>query len=765
MRHIVAAAMVGGVLVLPGAMSGLRIEGTAMAAGGYAGGWGLSGALGPLGGAHTCCGIDPSPIPVQGVGSVTAVAAGQSHGLALRSDGTVLAWGDDSFGQLGNGRASGTSPHPTRVPGLDHVTAITAGSTYSLAMRSDGTVWAWGTNAFGNLGDGTNTARASPVKVSGLTGVTKIAAADALSVALKFDGTVWDWGFNDSGQLGNGTRKDSPVPVQVQGLTGMVAIAAAGEHALAVGSNGAVWIWGDLSNGTGPYTLTPKVVSGLTGIVGVASAGNADFALKADGTVWRWIGDGTGGTDHAPAQVSGLRDITAIAASGGHQLALDRNGNVWGWGANRQGQAGSGKATLTGCQCVPNPVKVPRVHAATGIAAGIYDSLVVTAAPVVAQKPPAPHLCVHAAKGVLLAGDSLSSLLPAQSGRIVAIDSGSYNPTTGYHDCNGAVTALTVAGRAAWTAPVPFAGEAAVDEAAGRVFVVSIGSQKTKTPTSIISLDARTGRRLKSMSIGIPPAKASPPVALGVDERTYRLFAVTGHTVRMIAVTRGVVLRTEQVPTAASAVAVDERAGRVYVIGSSVTTLDSGTGDVVWAEALPAGTLAPGLSDVGVDELTGRLFVCLSGELGSHPTSNAHGTVNMFDARTGRLLHRYDLGAYLALADVVVDAPARRVLIMEITNTSTRTEVREAQTGVLLRRLSVVLGAASVDPQSGLIYTLTDPRQINGVGILNPFGWRMVRTVKIGKAISFVLRDRPARRVFLIDVRGNRDMALRSFAA
>jgi alpha-tubulin suppressor-like RCC1 family protein len=763
MRRFVVMVVVAATLTLPGMARGVESGNIAAAAGGYAGGWGLSSDLGSLGGSSTCCGLDPSPLPVQGVDSVTAVAAGQSHSLALRSDGTVWAWGDDSSDQLGNGKTSGRSVHPSRVPGLDHVTALAAGSTYSLARRSDGTVRAWGSNTFGNLGDGTTTTRAGPVQVSALTGITKIAAANALSVALRSDGTVWDWGFNDSGQLGNGTRHDSAVPVQVQGLNGMVAIAAAGEHALAVGSNGAVWIWGDLSNGTGPYTLTPKVVSGLTNVIAVASAGNTDLALKADGTVWRWIGDGTGGTDHTPAQVAGVSSIAAIAASGGHELALGKNGNVWGWGANLQGQAGSGRATPSGCQCVPNPVQVPRVLGATAIAAGLYDSLVVTAAPIVPQKPPAPHLCVHPAKGALVTGDSFSALLTGRTGRVFAIDRGSYDQSTGFQDCGGAVIALTAGGRVQWTASVHLAGDAVLDETAGRLFVVSIGSSKTKTPSAIIVFDIQKGHRLKSISIGYPPSQE--PIALAVDERTYRLFVVTGHTVRMIAATRGVVLRTEQIPTAATAAVVDQRAGRVHVIGSSVTTLDSGTGDVVWAEPLPAGSLAPGLSDVGVDKLTGRLYVCVSGEVGPHPTSSAHGTVSMFDARTGHVLHTYDLGPYVALTNVLVDEPARRVLITEETNTSTSTEVRDAQTGALLRRLSIVVTAASVDPQSGWIYALTDLRQANGIGILNPFGWRTVRTVKIGKAISFVLRDRPARRVFVIDVRGDRDMEIRSFAA
>jgi alpha-tubulin suppressor-like RCC1 family protein len=169
----------------------------------------------------------PSYIPVQvsGLTGVTAIAGGRGHSLALKGDGTVWAWGDNSS-------------TPGQVNNLTGVTAIAAGGGHNLALKGDGTVWAWGYNPNGQLGTGTTTISSTiPVQVSGLTGVTAIAAGGNHSLAPKGDGSVWAWGYDQHGQLGNGTATDSSTPVQVSGLTGVTAIAAGEEHSLALGTS------------------------------------------------------------------------------------------------------------------------------------------------------------------------------------------------------------------------------------------------------------------------------------------------------------------------------------------------------------------------------------------------------------------------------------------------------------------------------------------------------------------------------------------------
>ena len=184
-------------------------------------------------------------VQVSGLGAgsgVIAIAAGASHSLALKFDGTVLAWGSNVTGQLGDGT---TTPRltPLQVFGLgpdSGVVAIAAGGGHSLALKADGTVLAWGLNANGQLGDGTLTRRLTPVPVSGLgpgSGVEAIAAGITHSLALKSDGTVLAWGFNTTGQLGDGTTAQRTTPVQVSGLglgSGVVAIDAGVSHSLAL---------------------------------------------------------------------------------------------------------------------------------------------------------------------------------------------------------------------------------------------------------------------------------------------------------------------------------------------------------------------------------------------------------------------------------------------------------------------------------------------------------------------------------------------------
>ena len=198
---------------------------------------------------------------VGGLSGVAAIAAGGRHTVVLKNDGTVWAWGNNSDGQLGDGTAINRKT-PVQVSGLGGVTTAAAGSSYTVVLKNDGTVWAWGYNNSGQLGDGTTTNRKTPVQASGLGGVTAIAAGGH-TVALKNDGTVWAWGYNNSGQLGDGTTTNRKTPVQVGGLSGIAAIASGNEHTVALKNDGTVWTWGDnydgqLGNGGAGYYALPK---------------------------------------------------------------------------------------------------------------------------------------------------------------------------------------------------------------------------------------------------------------------------------------------------------------------------------------------------------------------------------------------------------------------------------------------------------------------------------------------------------------------------
>jgi alpha-tubulin suppressor-like RCC1 family protein len=308
-----------------------------------------------------------TPKPVVTLSGVRAVSGGGSYnGYALKTDGTVRAWGNNEQGQLGNGwninpsgGYGGGSVVPVPVLGLTNVTAISGSDWGAYALRSDGTVWAWGSGVLGRLGNGQTGDTNVPVQVTGLASIVAIAGSWGTGYALRSDGRVLAWGYNGSGQFGNGSEVEQlPVPVVVS-ITGVTAIAAAGNTAYAVRTDGTVWAWGsnwigNLGNGqqcndtTPCVSRTPVQVSGLTGATAVAAGNDNGYALKTDGTVWAWgasyggsLGNGTECVpegapceSRVPVPVSGLTGVTQIASFDFGGYARRGDGTVWAWGNN-----------------------------------------------------------------------------------------------------------------------------------------------------------------------------------------------------------------------------------------------------------------------------------------------------------------------------------------------------------------------------------------------------------------------------------------------
>jgi alpha-tubulin suppressor-like RCC1 family protein len=244
--------------------------------------------------------MQPTLIPQ--LKDVVSISGGNSYNLALTKKGAVLAWGDNTAGQLGTGNNK-LSREPVEVPGLTHVVSIYAGYKTSYAIRDDGTLWAWGDNSGYQLADGTKTNRNKPVQVKGISSVQQVASGSSPhTVVLKKDGTVWTWGVNGSGQLGNGGVSADRVqksPARVQGISGVVKVVASKSNTLALTKNGAVYIWGGneigQSGGGKSSRTTPYHFPGLTGVVDVAASSSRSFyALDTNGYLWAWGDDVNG---------------------------------------------------------------------------------------------------------------------------------------------------------------------------------------------------------------------------------------------------------------------------------------------------------------------------------------------------------------------------------------------------------------------------------------------------------------------------------------
>ena len=274
--------------------------------------------------------------------------------------------GFNSSGQLGVvGTASSSVPVP--IPGLTAISSVVAGRGYSLALKPDGTVWAWGSNSSGIFGAATPDSSTSPVELPGLSGITAITAGAGDALALSADGHVYAWGDNTYGQLGNGTTSPNSTltPTEVR-LESVTSIATGATHNLAIGSDGSVWASGNDSNGqlgdglTGRVDPTAAKVATIEHTVEIAAGSDHSLVLTADGTLYAFgadgngqLGDGGNSDQSSPEIVSGITDaITSIAAGASHSVVLTV-GSIDSFGLNTSGQLGDDS---TADSSVPVPV-------------------------------------------------------------------------------------------------------------------------------------------------------------------------------------------------------------------------------------------------------------------------------------------------------------------------------------------------------------------------------------------------------------------------
>lgn len=287
------------------------------------------------------------PVQVPGLANVVAISAGENFSAAVTADGSVWTWGRNKWSSITYGMLGNTGPDsatPTKVSGVSGVKAVAASQAFMLALKTDGTVWAWGRNNRGQLGNGVDPTTTPPIgapaPVLNLTGITAIAASFEFSMALKSDGTVWVWGDDYYGQLGNGLPVMVPgvnyvginsVPKKLSALSDVAAISAGLFNAAAVKTDGTVWTWGINSWGQlGLGTTTQPAVAvnrvpGLSNVTSIAFGNNFVVAGKSDGSVWSWgknssfgaLGNGSTTDSSVPVQVLGTNAVGFLSLLAG----------------------------------------------------------------------------------------------------------------------------------------------------------------------------------------------------------------------------------------------------------------------------------------------------------------------------------------------------------------------------------------------------------------------------------------------------------------
>lgn len=315
-----------------------------------------------------------------GCTAVVKAALGYQHSMHILAGGTLYGMGGNTYGQLGLSNTTVNYPAPVRIDTSTNWVEVATRNLSSLGIKNNGTLWAWGRNANGQLGIGNTTDQAIPVQVGTATNWAKVACGAIFSVALKTDGTLWTWGDNATGQLGNGTTTSSSTPIQVGNST-WLQIAAADGGVYAIRSDSTLWAWGlntsnQLGNGNATNSLVPIQISSEKWIT-IGSGPNNGGAIKSNGTLWTWgvngnnqVGNGTSSNHSTPAQIGGFTNWKSISFGLNHGIASRADGTLYAWGSNANGNFGNGTTTNSS---TPIQIGAPTIDQVFG---GIFTSAV-----------------------------------------------------------------------------------------------------------------------------------------------------------------------------------------------------------------------------------------------------------------------------------------------------------------------------------------------------------------------------------------------------
>jgi alpha-tubulin suppressor-like RCC1 family protein len=305
--------------------------------------------------------------PVTVIGGITnwsqLSAAAGDHSLGVTTTGIAYAWGSNEFGALGDGTTASRSSPVTVVGGITNWSQLAGASNHSLGLTSTGIAYAWGSNSYGQLGDGTITSRSSPVSVvGGITNWRQVSTRAAHNLGVTSTGIAYAWGRNFLGRLGDGTTIDRSSPVTViGGITNWSQVSAGGQHSLGLTSTGIAYAWsrnhhGQLGTGTTTDTSSPvTVIGGITNWSQVSAGSNHSLGLTSTGIAYAWgfndagaIADGTTARRSSPVTViGGITNWSQVSAGGYHSLGLTSTGITYAWGRGVEIQLGDGTTTAS----------------------------------------------------------------------------------------------------------------------------------------------------------------------------------------------------------------------------------------------------------------------------------------------------------------------------------------------------------------------------------------------------------------------------------
>ncbi|MGA8364608.1 MAG: hypothetical protein WB709_08810 [Solirubrobacteraceae bacterium] len=302
-------------------------------------------------------GFFTTPVAVSGISNATEVSAGGFHTCSLLSVGSVDCWGYNKYGELGDGSTK-ESTTPVAVSGISNAIEVSGGDFHTCALLSGGKIDCWGENAFGQLGDGGYQNSSTPVAVSGISTATSVTAGNLGTCATLSGGKIDCWGYGEFGELGDGKTENSPTPVAVSGISTATSVTAVGDfHTCAVLSGGKIDCWGDnedgeLGNGTTENSSIPVAVSGITTGAEVAAGAFHSCARLSGKSLDCWgenyfgeLGDGTTENSSIPVAVSGITTASGITAGTSHSCSRLIGGGIDCWGENADGQLGNGTTT------------------------------------------------------------------------------------------------------------------------------------------------------------------------------------------------------------------------------------------------------------------------------------------------------------------------------------------------------------------------------------------------------------------------------------